>query len=389
LIASWRRVRANKGTSGIDGETIEMIEAEGISKLLNEIRDELKAKKYQPTAVRRVWIPKSDGKQRPLGIPTVKDRVVQMAAKMIIEPIFEADFEEVSYGFRPNKNAHQAVAEVKKYLNWGLVKVVDADISSFFDNISHKKLLQLISKKIVDKNILKLIKMWLESGIMEEGNIRKSSTGTPQGGVISPLLANVYLNEVDKYWKLLKYGKRGGWNAQIIRYADDIMIFTDKDPEKPLKSLKAKLGRMELELNSKKTKVLSADEGNFDFLGFNFRKSWNKTRTKKFPLMIPSHKAVLSIKARIRYITQPRPVKVGQVVKEINPVMRGWINYFRIGNSSKTFHKVQQFMVKRVRRFIRRNQGKDGYGWKKYPNSFLYGNLGLIYDQQVTRIITC
>ena len=379
---AWRRVKANRGTAGIDKETIEMV-AEDETKFLENLCCELKAKAYRPKAVKRVWIPKRDGSRRPLGIPTVKDRIVQMAVKIVIEPIFEADFENNSFGFRPKRSAHQAVREVKKYLNWGLTNVIDADIENFFNNISHDKLINLLSRRIVDKQILKLIRKWLQSGIMEEGTIRKEVTGTPQGGVISPLLANVYLNELDRHWKAMKYDSRKGLNAHLVRYADDLVIFTDKGLKEPLCALEKKLHKMGLKLNSDKTRALSADTGNFDFLGFNFRKSWNRDRTKKFPLMIPSHKAEVSIKARIREITRKRPVKVSQVVEELNPALRGWINYFRIGHSSSVFHKVQYYTVKKVRRFIRKKQGRPGYGWKEIPNSFIYGALGLIYDQRV------
>ncbi len=379
---AWRRVKANRGIAGIDKETIEMI-AEDEPKFLENLCYELKAKAYRPKAVKRVWIPKRDGSQRPLGIPTVKDRIVQMAVKIVVEPIFEAGFEDNSFGFRPKRSAHQAVREVKKYLNWGLVNVIDADIDNFFNNISHDKLLDLISRRIVDKQMLKLIKMWLKSGVMEEGIIRREITGTPQGGVISPLLANIYLNELDRHWKAMKYDCRKGWNAHLVRYADDLVIFTDKGLKQPLNALRGKLHEMGLKLNSEKTRVLSADTGNFDFLGFNFRKSWNRDKTKKFPLMIPSHKAVMSIKARIKEITRNRPVKVSCVVEEINPVLRGWINYFRIGHSSRVFHKIQNYTVEKIRRFVRKKQGNPGYGWKEISNGFIYGVLGLIYDQRV------
>lgn len=380
---AWRRVKSNKGTAGTDGETIGEIKSKGEEEFLRELQKELKARVYQPKAVKRVWIPKGDGSRRPLGIPTVKDRVVQMAVKIVIEPIFEADFEDNSYGFRPKKSAHQAVGEVKKYLNWGLVNVVDADIDNFFNNIPHDKLMELVSGRIVDKWILKLIKMWLKSGVLEEGTIRKDDTGTPQGGVISPLLANIYLNKLDKHWKMMKYNSREGWNAHLVRYADDLMIFTNKGLENPLRVLKEKLQEMGLRLNERKTRKLSADRGSFDFLGFNIREIWNREKTKKFPLTIPSQKAVMSIRAKIRKITGKRPVKVTQVIQELNPVLRGWMNYFRVGNSVKSFQKIQHYTVKRIRRFSRRKQSKTGYGWKNISNSYLYGTLGLLYNLRV------
>jgi group II intron reverse transcriptase/maturase len=378
LKEAWRKVKANKGSAGIDNETIEMV-AENAEGFLINIQDELKAKTYKPAAVKRVMIPKRNGGQRPLGIPTVKDRVVQMAVKIIIEPIFEADFEDNSFGFRPQKNAHQALGEVCKYLNYGLVNVVDADIDNFFNEIPHKELLDAIRVRIVDKWILKLIKMWLKSGVMKEGNIKKETTGTPQGGVISPLLANVYLNELDKYYEKM----RKSLHARMVRYADDLVILTEKNADIPLLRLKKKLSKMGLKLNSEKTKVLSAESESFDFLGFTIKKIWNRKRTKKFPLTVPSHKAVMSVKAKIREITRRRPVQVEQVIKELNPVLRGWMNYFRVGNSGKALRDVRYYAELRIRLFIRRNQGRRGYGWKEISKKYLLDTLGLYNNVRV------
>ncbi len=379
---AWKRVRANKGAQGIDGESIEEFEKERERKL-KEIREELKARTYKAEVVKRVWIPKRDGKRRPLGIPTVKDRIVQTAVKIIIEPIFEADFEENSYGFRPKRSAHQAVAEIEKYLRYGLVNVVETDIDNFFNKISHKKLLEMIRKKIADKNIFKLIKMWIKSGIMEEGEIRKPPTGTPQGGVISPLLANIYLNELDRDWREKKYNNWKGMNARMIRYADDLVILTNKEPKKLLQGLKRKLEELGLETKKEKTRILSAEEESFDFLGFNFRKIWNRKKRKKMALTIPTRRAVRDIKAKIKEITKSQPVKASKIIQRINPVLRGWMNYFRIANSGKAFQKIHQYTVERVRKFIRRNQGKHGYGWNGMTNRFICETMGLMYPLKI------
>ena len=383
LKEAFKKVKANKGAPGIDGERIEDIKEE--EKYLVEIQEELKAEKYKAKAVKRVWIPKRNGKLRALGIPTVKDRVVQMAVKIIIEPIFEAEFQECSYGYRPNKSAHQAVEEIKKYLNWGLVNVADADISDFFGTIEHKKLIQIVRRRVIDRKILKLIKNWLRSGIMEEGKESKGNKrGTPQGGVISPLLANIYLNEVDRYWKESGKEERKELNAKIIRYADDLVIMTNKGLGKPLKILGEKLEELGLKLNKEKTKVVSADRKDFDFLGFNFRVKWNKTKTKKFPLMIPSRRAEKDMIAKIREITKTSPIKTEEIVKRLNTVLIGWRNYFGIGHSSRAFHKIQKYTVKKIRRYIRKKQGKRGYGWKEITNGYLNKTLGLNNNLKVT-----
>jgi len=383
LREAFRKVKANKGAPGIDGERIEDIKDE--EKYLVEIQEELKAEKYKAKAVKRVWIPKRNGKLRGLGIPTVKDRVIQMAVKIIMEPIFEAEFQECSYGYRPNKSAHQAVGEIKKYLNWGLINVADADISDFFGTIEHKNLIKIISRRVIDRKILRLIKNWLRSGIVEEGKETEiNRTGTPQGGVISPLLANIYLNEIDRYWKESGNEERKNLNAHIVRYADDLVIMTNKGLGKPLKILGEKLGELGLKLNTEKTKIVSADTRDFDFLGFNFRMIWNRTRTNKFPLMIPSQRAVKEMIAKIREITKVSPVKVEEIVERTNMTLIGWRNYFRIGNSSKAFHKIQNYTVKKIRRYIRKKQGKCGYGWKEIPSKYIYGKLGLNYNLKVS-----
>jgi len=382
LKEAWKQVSENKGDCGVDYETIEMIETRGVENFLKQLQDELFNKVYQPQSVKRVWIPKADGSQRPLGIPTVKDRVVQSAVKIVIEPIFEADFQNCSYGFRPKRSTHQAVKEVVKFLNWGLVNVIDADISDFFNNISHRKLLKLVAKRITDGQILWLIKQWLECGVLEDGTIRKQITGTPQGGVISPLLANVYLNVLDSNWQMKKYSVRNGLDAHLIRYADDLLILTSKSATKPLCLLEGELKQLGLELNNQKTRIVSAEKNNFDFLGFNFGKVLNRKK-KKFTLVTPSAKAQKVIRTKIREITQTRPVKVSKVVEKLNPVLRGWANYFRIGNSTRTFNKIRNYAVLKVGRFMRKKQVRNRTSWEEIDSEFLYGKLGLFCDWHI------
>lgn len=374
LKEAWKRVKANKGAPGIDRQTIKDISVFQ-EEFLEEIRRELKAGTYEPKAARRVWIPKRDGKKRPLGIPTIKDRVIQTAVKIVIEPIFEADFKTHSYGFRPKRNCWQAIQEMKKYLNWGLVNVVETDIEDFFNRIPHKKLLGMVSARIADSNILRLISKWLKCGVMEENGLKKTDTGTPQGGVISPLLANIYLNELDKWWEE-KYRLDG--NVQMIRYADDLVVLTKRDPEKYMTILKGKLDELDLNMKETKTRLLRADEEDFDFLGFNIKMIMNRKKTKKFPFILPSKRAVQNVKSRIKEITKASPIKVLDIVKEINPVLTGWMNYFRFANAAETFVKVRFYALESIRKFIRRNQKKNGYGRNIITDEIVTGIFGLV-----------
>jgi RNA-directed DNA polymerase len=386
LEEAWRRVKANKGAGGVDGETIAAIKEAGVEGFLSELQSALKAKTYQPVPVRRTWIEKSSGGKRPLGIPAVRDRVAQAAVKLVLEPILEAGFQDCSYGFRPQRSAQDAVREVVKSLNWGLVNVVDADIRDFFGQIPQDKLLRVIAQKIADGQILRVLRQWLSAGVMEEGRLRYETTGTPQGGVISPLLANAYLNELDKQWEQKGYAERDGWNAHVVRYADDLVILTDKTAYRPLETLRKFLGELGLELHPDKTRLVNANGESFDFLGFNFRKAWNRQKTKRFALVLPRTKAQAGIRAKIRELTRyERTVTVEEVIQDINPAIRGWVNYFRIGNSSAAFNEIRHYIVQKVMRYIRRKQLKRGFGWKTWTSEVLYGQYGLFYDYRVLR----
>lgn len=384
LSHAYHLVRSNKGAPGIDGVTFGAIEGieGGEERYLKGIAEELREKTYKPAPVRRLYIPKAEGGKRPLGIPTIKDRVVQMATKIVIEPIFEADFEENSYGFRPKKNAHQALDSVSLNLRKGKTQVIDADILKYFDTIPHDKLLKLVAKRVVDKNILRLIKMWLKAPVVEEGeggkkSYRGSDKGTPQGGVISPLLANIYLNVLDKTWKLKRVQERFG--ARFIRYADDFVVLCRGNPERVLRGIKAVLGYLELKLNEEKTRVVDVRKESFKFLGFRIEVKRNPKTAKTFPLIRPSKESLKSIKAEIKALTCRKNLRLPKevVIKKLNEVVRGWVVYFYYGNCSKDLSKLKGFLDERVRIYLKRKYGFKSRGYRAFSYSYLHGKLGL------------
>jgi group II intron reverse transcriptase/maturase len=330
-------------------------EGEGEITFLQRLGHELREKQYRCQPVRRVWIPKPDGSQRPLGIPTIRDRVVQQALKLVIEPIFEADFCDSSYGFRPKRSAHDAVDAISKALLTGHRQVIDADLSKYFDTIPHAKLLAVVAERINDKAILALLKQWLKAPVVEQengkrrtiGGGKKNRLGTPQGGVISPLLANLYLHLLDRIWERWNLSRRYG--AQLVRYADDFVILCKGRVDAPMQTVKMVLDKCDLRLNEKKTSIVNAYQESFDFLGFCFQMRKSHRSGKLYPHVEPSQRSVKRVKAKVKALTNRRRtlVPLPQLIDEVNDVVCGWSAYFHYQNSSKVMGHVRWFTEER------------------------------------------
>lgn len=388
LAEAYRKVKANGGTSGVDGETCKQIEERGLAEYLAELQLEMKEQRYTPQPVRRVYIPKANGKERPLGIPTVRDRIVQTAFLLVIEPIFEADFSASSFGFRPEKSAHDAVREMYKYLNWGCDEVYDVDLEKYFDTVEHHKLMKLIARRIVDKQILQVIKLWLSCGYVEDEQHKQSKRGTPQGGVISPLLANIYLNPVDQAFERKGLGAIKHGSIHLIRYADDIILLAQKNLKQGTTLLEHYVERLGLTLNQEKTRLLKMEHGtSVDFLGFRFLHTKNRKSDKRLILVSPSPRSQERCREKVRTLLHHSiPLHVKEQVKNVNRFLQGWVGYYRLGNASATFHDLANFVNKRVRHVIHRRKGRRGYGWGSVGSDYIYGKLGLFNNYRVCRL---
>jgi group II intron reverse transcriptase/maturase len=385
LEEAYRKAKSNGGTCGVDGETFNDVEVKGRTEYLRELQMELKTEQYNPKPVLRVYIPKTNGNMRPLGIPTVKDRIVQTAFLMILEPIFEADFSDSSFGFRPKKSAHGAVREIHKYLNWGCEEIYDVDLEKYFDTVEHAKLLKLVALRVSDGKVLHVIKQWLSCGYVEDGQHKQSKLGTPQGGVISPLLANIYLNPVDQAFERKGLGERSKGSIHIVRYADDILIFAQNNLESGINLLEHYVDRLGLSMNKSKTRKMNLSEDRkLEFLGFEFFRVTGWKTNKRQILVHPSPKSQKKCRENIRKIINHKiPLKVREQINNLNGYLTGWTNYFRLGSCSKELNRLKRYVDKRTRRLIQRHKGRSGYGWNKIDSKYLYGKLGLFNNYRV------
>ncbi|SFJ96685.1 group II intron reverse transcriptase/maturase, partial [Thermoflavimicrobium dichotomicum] len=351
-------------SGGVDGISIaKIVDEYGESRFLNEIYHDLKKKKYRPCPVRRAYIPKADGKQRPLGIPTIRDRVVQMATKLVIEPIFEADFKDCSYGFRPKRNAHQAISQIRK-VSRKAYWVVDVDIQGYFDNINHEKLMKLVEMRISDRRVLKLIRKWLKAGVMEDVRFHETEVGAPQGGVISPLLANIYLNYLDTIWE-----KKFAHLGKLVRYADDFVILckTKKEALESIRIIQAILNKLDLTLNKEKSRLVNIwdNTNGFDFLGFHHRKlpKWSKGGNKIYVMShIPSKKAMKEMRRKIKEYTQHRNRlfwSLDDLIRGLNRKLQGFKNYyFTSPIAKKWLNRIDWYVIERLTLFWNKKRNK-------------------------------
>ena len=376
LHEAWQRVKSNKGAAGVDQVNINAICEYGEERFLNEVEQELRTRQFRAALVRRVHIPKpgQPGKTRPLGIPTVKDRVVQMAVKLVIEPLFEADFLPCSFGFRPKKTPRMALSTIVQSINDGYSFVVDVDLESYFDTIAHDLLLGLVERRVGDVQILRLIRAWLKAGVMEEGKVTHPDRGSPQGGVISPLLSNIFLHQVDRQWCRSDGAAVG--DVRLVRYADDMVLLarTEQQAQLAWNQLQAQFAALQLVVNQEKSRLTTLANG-FAFLGFEFRKA-----PGRMLLMWPREKACRNIRQRMREVVRsfPSDGRVDIVIQKLNPVLNGWCTYFRVGNSNRTFHKVDWAVRSELQLWLRRkHQCAWGTARKRWGYHFLHGRCRL------------
>jgi len=384
---AFRRCKANGGAAGVDGQKFDDIEEYGVEKWLDELALELKNQTYSPAAVRRVWIPKSDGKQRPLGIPTIRDRVVQMAFVIVVEPIFDEDLQPEQHAYRANHSAHQAIREVQSWLDRGYTEIVDADLSGYFDTIPHKELMLCVARRISDRRVLHLVKQWLEAAVEEtDESGRKTRTtrnkdehrGTPQGGVASPLLANLYMRRFVLGWKT--GGHQRKLDAHIVNYADDFVICTRRGHGPTVMAVMQRMiDRLRLTVNTTKTRLCQVPEESFKFLGYEFGEQVSWRTGRRYVAPSPAKTKVQGICQRISDLTGRNRtwLRPEVVIQKLNEVLGGWANYFSLGYVAGAWDTVQQHACRRLRWWLKRKAGKRG-GRQSYPDLQLYKKYGLL-----------
>jgi group II intron reverse transcriptase/maturase len=394
LWLALRRCRNNGGKPGVDDQTFEDIERYGEMKWLGELAEELRTKTYQPQAVRRVYIPKPDGKQRPLGIPTIKDRVVQTALLIVLEPIFEADLQPEQYAYRAERSALDAVQAVHGLLNAGYTEVVDADLSGYFDSIPHAELMQCVARRISDKAVLHLIKLWLVAPVEEKdarGRIHRTTRnkdqgrGSPQGAPLSPLLANLYMRRFVLGWKTLGHEQR--LQARIVNYADDFVILARRTGQRAEAAMREMMKRLKLTVNEAKTKLCRIPKETFDFLGYTFGRCYSPRTGRAYLGTRPAQKKIRRLCESISEQTNRRTTYLDaeEMVGRLNRKLRGWANYFRLGPVSPAYRAVDRHVTQRLRRWLCKKHKQLGSGYTRFPDEYLYQQLGLVRLPNFTR----
>jgi RNA-directed DNA polymerase len=382
---AYRLARANAGAPGVDGVTFAQIEAAGLDAWLASLREDLASKTYRTAPVRRVMIPKPGGGERPLGIPTIRDRVIQTAAKLVLEPIFEADFDDGAYGYRPGRSATDAIQDVHRLICRGYTDVVDADLSKYFDTIPHADLLKSVARRISDRNVLWLVKQWLKAPIEErDGDGRRhmsggkgSTRGTPQGGVASPLLANIYMNRFLKHWRRSDRGT--AFRAHIVNYADDFVILSQGYAAEALAWTKAVVTKLGLSLNEAKTSLKDARTERFDFLGYSFGPHCYQRNGKRYLGASPSEKSVQRAKTRVDDVLVPGNMQPWPEVRtQLNSLLRGWSAYFSYGTRSRAYRAIDHYVCERVRHFLGRRHKVPGRGTQCFSSDLIFGKLGVV-----------
>jgi RNA-directed DNA polymerase len=385
LTHAFRLARANSGIAGVDGVTFEQIESEGLDEWLSGIREQLRAKTYKPQPVLRVMIPKPGGGKRPLGIPTIRDRVIQTATKLVIEPIFEADLEPNTYGYRPKRSAIDAIRVVHKLLIEGYVDVVDADLSKYFDTIPHAELMQCVARRISDRHVLRLVKQWLKAPVQSKDSNgkdrtsggRKSRSGTPQGGVISPLLANLYMNRFLKYWRLK--GCEQAFKAKVVAYADDFVILSRGRAAQALGWSQYVMEQIGLSLNMDKTSLKDARKEHFDFLGYTFGLMCLTNKGKWYMGAAPSKVSLKRIKGKVRRLLRPQEKGAWSEVRDrLNALLRGWCQYYSYGWTQPVYRGLERNVYNRVRRFLVQRHKMRSRGIRRFPSERVFGEFGVL-----------